>query len=372
MNEDLERSEYLRLRNIIYKGKDIEPGLLPPGSKTISEEDAERIYESNTSWSQSPNIAGFGAGPRINDDLDATEEPGEWVLRVYVKEVFDPPSENPFPVPEKIVVPSVGFKRDEFFLQEVEIGDLRLIVRPKLDCPKAQTDPWAAHRNPLGPGTFIGIIDPISYSGTLGCFVKSTVGPAKKYLLSNSHVIANYGKAAQGTVVNQPALWTNYGVAELSNAYPVEAGKPSQIDAAVAEMFSDITFANTFLNLGAINGVSNKLYEGQEVIKSGATSEITCGQVLETDAIVIFDWPDQIGFGKPTHFENQILVKSSSQNEPFSQAGDSGSLLMTRTLQALGLLMGETDLEGHKKPKHPVSVCNNIKIVLEKMKLELL
>jgi hypothetical protein len=71
---------------------------------------------------------------------------------------------------------------------------------------------------------------------------------------------------------------------------------------------------------------------GQAVQKYGRTSQLTTGTITATNGTITINY----GTAGNAIFYNQIIVQSS---KPFIKAGDSGSLLVTKTgLNPVGLL----------------------------------
>lgn len=168
-------------------------------------------------------------------------------------------------------------------------------------------------------------------AGTLGIVVESKDGQA--YILTNAHVIAMNSKASflpLGTAVLQPGTYDGGSiknkVGELYSYIRITFGpkKMNYADAAIAK----ITISNSEYLIGAVLDYDDKttyrikgiveVSTGNIVRKSGRTTGVTYGEVLDTDATVKVWYTTS----KWAIFYDQILV-----SQPFIEAGDSGSVV---------------------------------------------
>jgi hypothetical protein len=179
--------------------------------------------------------------------------------------------------------------------------------------------------------------------GTLGAIVQSTA--QVPMVLSNNHVLANENKAKTGDPVLQPAP-SDGGedpddrIATFSACVPLKFPGPNILDCAVATVQQGITFDPVNIDqIGALAGLrSQTLAKGDPVSKLGQTSGKTSGAVSAVDLgnlVIGYDSGDAV-------FNGQIEIESSN-TIPFSQLGDSGSLIVDADLNAAGLLFSEND-----------------------------
>jgi hypothetical protein len=201
-------------------------------------------------------------------------------------------------------------------------------------------------------------------AGTAGCVVKDQQG--QEYILSNNHVLANSNNAEIGDPVIQPGSYDggtlDEKVAILSKYVPIEfpdasecglskivvsflnavaklfmrktrfytkvAGMPvNEVDCAIAEPTSQNIYEKEILEVGCPKG-SAKVHEGETVKKSGRTTGVTTGEVIDDDATIDISY----GYAK-ARFTHQILI----QGKRFIQGGDSGSALLNEDGYIVGL-----------------------------------
>jgi hypothetical protein len=189
-----------------------------------------------------------------------------------------------------------------------------------------------ARVRPLRIGWSIGEIDVTA--GTLGCFV-SVGGDAR--ILSNNHVLANADRARPGAAVVQPGTVDGGTdpadrVGVLDRAVALRDTAANTVDCAIATV--EVEFdAGTIAGLGTLSGDTLAPDQADRVAKLGRTTELTRGQVtaFELDGVTV-----QYDRGT-LRFDNQVEVHGSSG--PFSQGGDSGSLIVSDPgLDAVALL----------------------------------
>ena len=206
--------------------------------------------------------------------------------------------------------------------------------------------PWfQGDSRPLIIGSSIAHMDVTA--GTLGAFVTKNGIP---YVLSNNHVLANENAATVGDTVLQrsPADGGVVGkqdAAVLSEWIPLNIAGPTPVDAAIAELkLSD--FDPSVLR-GVRDGKNAKLaglatgtHVGT-VYKLGRTTNSTVGKItaLDMDNIVVTYAPGNVQF-------NDSIEIESSGAEPFSDGGDSGSLILNEQMEAIGLLYAGTETGG--------------------------
>lgn len=203
--------------------------------------------------------------------------------------------------------------------------------------------------DPIGPITILSHPKPGNYIsfhngaiGTLGCYVKDKDGRA--HLLSNYHVLCNYGGGKVGDPILHPGL-RNTGhniIAHLSKYIPVTFGKSRNLmDCGIALLTDQGIDANK-INLIAGTTPTKQMHvaaEDMPVKKEGMKTGLTRGKIVSTDAIVRVDYGGVPFFKKMAIFKNQIEIKGTDDNKLFSDVGDSGSLLIDNQFnRAIGLI----------------------------------
>lgn len=190
-------------------------------------------------------------------------------------------------------------------------------------------------------------------AGTMGCLVADS---KKDYILTCNHVVAGNSHSGLRKVVVQPA--PKYGgkvpkdvVGMVSEFIPVDIeGEENLEDAALVE--TDRSKASIDIAFkGAINGV-DFVHLGQIVEKVGATTELTNGVVENINATLKINF-----LGKEVIFKNQIITTKMSNK------GYSGSILLSTSKKALGLLMADTN---------NISIFNNINNILDTLEVYIL
>jgi hypothetical protein len=160
-------------------------------------------------------------------------------------------------------------------------------------------------------------------------------GPSDDYLiLSNNHVLANTNAAQIGDAILQPGpfdggLFPSDTVATLERFEPIVFGASGYnlVDAALARPTHSRNVTASLIGEVIPRGIDQATV-GMGVIKVGRTTQVTTGTVLAVNATVA------VNYGAPGVgvFRHQILTTA------MSAGGDSGSLLMSRELNAVGLL----------------------------------
>lgn len=269
---------------------------------------------------------------------------------------------------KNVVACGIGYKR----VGGKQTGDLAVVVsvtkkvaRPREPIPQRlngiPTDVQevgvlralrTTHRRPAPGGVSIGHV--AITAGTLGCLTSGG------YILSNNHVLANSNQGQPGDHILQPGVHDggtveNDLLATLHNFVPVEfncgilnrivgAGNTfarllgsryrlkgvnsfgNLVDAALATPLSSDLVTPEILGVGVPTGtVEAEL--GMEVIKSGRTTEVTTGVVTQIDVTANVMYGNQIAI-----FVDQIMAG------PMCAGGDSGSVVLNKNLEVVGLL----------------------------------
>jgi hypothetical protein len=190
---------------------------------------------------------------------------------------------------------------------------------------------------PAQPGSSIGFRDPNNQfvmAGTFGALVRDKDG---LYVLSNNHVLADENRLPTGAAIFQPGLLDSGNpstdqIAALTRFVTLQAHGANTVDCAVAKATTQNIVSKEVLYIGAPQGTAPATID-MTVHKFGRTTGYTVGQVtsIDTDVTVQYD------IGKIT-FTGQIIIVGGA-GQPFSNAGDSGSLILQRgTNKAVALL----------------------------------
>ena len=176
-------------------------------------------------------------------------------------------------------------------------------------------------------------------AGTLGGFFIDKDGDV--VVLSNQHVIAGdnmkgaYGKAPKkGNVTIQPGTFDGGTIgdtfAHLKAWVPLKK-KDNVEDSAISKVDDVSQIENEIKGLGRINGFG-KAFIGQKVQKVGRSTGHTKGKVISINASVCVDYG-----GIVKCFSNCIVTTN------MSAGGDSGSILLDKDMNAVGLLFAGSE-----------------------------
>jgi hypothetical protein len=178
-------------------------------------------------------------------------------------------------------------------------------------------------------------------AGTFGALVEAD---GKHYILSNNHVLANENALPVGSDIFQPGLLdrntpATSKIAKLSHFIKLKTAGSNQVDCAIAELNAVSLASATILpKVGKLSsGATVQAKEKMKVEKTGRTTGYTTGVIRDVQATVKVTYDS----GTLT-FADQIVIVNAGGSS-FSDAGDSGSLIVARTTkQAVGLLFGGT------------------------------
>lgn len=270
------------------------------------------------------NVVGVAASQKMTNGKPTKQ----WALTVLVEK-----KEPENKLAKSAIVPA---SLDGVPTDVIEVGKIEALV-------------FNARVRPALPGFSIGHHD--ITAGTFGCLVrdirrcckldKDSCGTptheecADDYLiLSNNHVLANVNRAKPGDLILQPGpfddgVYPADGIATLERFEPIVFGRSGYnvVDAAVARPSFSRNVTASIIGVLIPRGV-NQVFVGGPVIKAGRTTQVTTGFVLAVNATV------NVGYGAPgvAQFRHQIITTA------MAAGGDSGSLLMDSSLNAVGLL----------------------------------
>jgi hypothetical protein len=260
-------------------------------------------------------------------------------------------------------------------LEGAEVESIRKLARNEVDVRyigriQKRAVPWQQRRQrPLLIGCSVGHFR--ITAGTLGCFVHRR-GDETPLILSNNHVLANENQGRPGDVILQQGAYDGGRrprdvIGGLSRFVALRPNQTNLVDAATATMKSGMSFRSAAIRgLGSLNGVAPPLDDtGARVAKVGRTTGLTRGRVtaFELDGVVVaYD----IG---NLSFDDQIEIEGAGSG-PFSDGGDSGSLIVNAAGEGVALLFAGSDQGGRNGAG--LTYANPLPTVLGRLGLELL
>ena len=127
------------------------------------------------------------------------------------------------------------------------------------------------------------------------------------------------------------------------------------VDCALARPIIDSEVSDEILEVGEIAG-EQEAAVGLKVLKSGRTTAVTHGTISLLDVTSSVN----MGDGDIALFSDQMAIVSLS-SDPFSQPGDSGSVILTDDKKIVGLLFAGSDL---------VTIANRWANVAQELRLD--
>jgi hypothetical protein len=232
---------------------------------------------------------------------------------------------------------------------------------------------YRKRRRPLRIGSSISDISPDFFSaGTLGCFVVRRRAPHYIGMLTNNHVIAGENSTRLGSPLVQSGTLDGGDepddtVGELGKFIKLRSRSKNFIDVAVGDLYEGIDYDPRQIgNLGKLSGQGDAfaLPEKATVHKVGRTTGQTAGRITAFDVDNVQVEYD-IGV---LRFDNQIEIEGAGRHA-FSDAGDSGSLIVDSDLKAIGLLFAGGDSGGSNGKG--LTYANPIQPVLDGLHVDL-
>ncbi|GGZ91618.1 hypothetical protein GCM10010329_10060 [Streptomyces spiroverticillatus] len=189
--------------------------------------------------------------------------------------------------------------------------------------------------------------------------------PAKFYILSNNHVLADSNRAPSGSPIVQPGFFDGgrapadtigtldrFISIQFAPQIPLERHN-NIVDAALAAVdFQDATREQYFSGAPRAWRRRTNIAVGDRVKKTGRTTNISFGRVIATDATIDVNY----GTAGTARFKDQILTTN------ISAGGDSGSLVTSLDNVAVGLLFAGSQV---------VTVANHIEHVRALLRVEI-
>ncbi|MDV9172258.1 hypothetical protein R6V09_19365 [Streptomyces sp. W16] len=189
--------------------------------------------------------------------------------------------------------------------------------------------------------------------------------PAKFYVLSNNHVLADCNRAQLGSPILQPGAYDGGTdpadrLATLDRFIPIQFAPQipverhnNVVDCALGAVeFQDATREQYFSGAPRAWRRKANVSVGDLVKKTGRTTNISFGRIIATDVTI------DVGYGTAgtARFKDQVLTTS------ISAGGDSGSLVTSLDNVATGLLFAGSSV---------VTVANHIENVRALLRVEI-
>lgn len=189
--------------------------------------------------------------------------------------------------------------------------------------------------------------------------------PAKLYVLSSNHVLADSNQAPAGSAIVQPGTFDGgqdpadrigtldrFITLQFAPQIPVERHH-NIVDAALGAVeFQDATRDQYFSGVPRAWRRKANVAVGDLVRKTGRTTNVTFGRIISVDATIDVNY----GAAGIARFKDQILTTS------ISAGGDSGSLVTSQDGVALGLLFAGSQV---------ITVANHIENVRTLLRVEI-
>lgn len=254
--------------------------------------------------------------------------------------------------------------QDRAQLRDTTIDEIERAARGEVDVRHVgrivarQAPPLGTRRRPLVLGASLGHFRVTA--GTLGAVV-TVAGDDRLRLLSNNHVLADEDAGVAGDAILQPGVADGGRdpvdrVAELAEVVALSDDAPNLVDAALAAVLEGIEAdPATLAGLGRLAPEPLAPADAGAAAKVGRTTGLTRGEVtaFELDGV-------RVGYSRGTLvFDDQIEVSGTGAG-PFSQGGDSGSLVVSADARRpVGLLFA-----GGEEGGEDVTYLNPIAAVL--------
>lgn len=304
------------------------------------------LHDEHGAWFRQSNVVGIGLGQKLRRGVFAGRALQVFVRRKRPLSTLEPSLQ----VPGEIDGRPLGIQA-KLPVDVREVGEQR-------------TESFMVVSRPALPGYNVG--DESGASGTIGCVVRDRVSGALLGL-SCAHVLAPDG-AARGATIYVPSLSEAedrgvLGEAEMGTLARVApmgftlADGATNVDAATFAPTRPDDLSARVATLGTKPaGVRRTVAEGVRVRKIGSISGETHGTVQTTVCTVKMPVSDASGMTREALFLDQIGVTR------FTDAGDSGALVLDESNRAVGLHFFATDA---------LSVCQPVQRVLDALECDL-
>ncbi len=277
------------------------------------------------------NVVGVGIGSaEVDLDQVGDDGPGAPVLNVYVAEPASMDSVRACMV-------------DGFGVRALSSDRVPLNV---ICTGIIETQPHRHRERPSPNGISVGHKD--ITAGTQGALARGRSGTRRRrvLLLSNNHVLANSNAGKGRDAILQPGRYDGGRnprdrIAILERFIRIHFdGRPNFVDCATGWTWHRRVRREFIYRSGgrwryfSVNNRPRTCRVGQLVGKSGRTTQLTVGRIVDCNASIRVNF----GGGRIANFRDQITIRGLRGN--FSAGGDSGSLIWTwdRRRNPVGLL----------------------------------
>jgi len=327
-----------------YSHNDLRAAKAEMTDRYLTSERAKQIYAGVEGRSAQPEINVYGVG--IAEKISDGGPTGVRCIKFYVERKYARGRINPCQLlPDTIA----GIPTDV-----EEVGTIKPFGL-------AMPDPKLTY-TPAQPGTSVGFRmkdKSMSMAGTFGALVRDEKG--QLYVLSNSHVLADEGRLARSAPIYQcgildlPQGQQARQIAKLSRF--VDYKTPMlKVDGAIAALLSPSIAVPDIVYIGKPAGTAAAASD-MVVHKYGRTSAYQTGRVTSVSADVAINY--ETGYYT---FYDQVVVESTTSN-PFSEPGDSGSLVLERASRnAIGILFAGSPT--HTYVNHISDVLSALNVTL--------
>jgi hypothetical protein len=291
------------------------------------------------------NVVGLGVGEKVT----VNRLTGALAVKIYVRRKY----------PESDIAPIERLPReiDGVPTDIEEVGTIRPL---SAGCTVARRQ----RQRPAPCGVSVG--HHAITAGTIGAVVRDSgrTDNGRRYILSNNHVLANNNSAESGDAIWQPGRFDGGTpadqIATLDRFVPLNfAGDDNRMDAALAEITPGVVVEE----ICAVGPVAGRATPARNltVLKHGRTTGLTRGVITDVDADIKVDYP---GFGT-AFFIDTVVIRGLPPTAPFSEGGDSGSLIVDAAHKACALLFAGSSATD-------VTFANPLAAVLRRLRVRLL
>ena len=302
----------------------------------------------STSSRPTDNVVGLGVAEKVVGNRLA----GELSVKVYVRRKLAEAEVRPA---DRIPKTIDGIPTDI-----EQVGLIHALLQPcSVDRQRRQT--------PAPCGISVGHVA-IS-AGTIGALVRDSgrTDNGRRYILSNNHVLANSNAGQVGEGIFQPGpldggALPEHRLGELTRFAPIKfgGGDENSVDCAIAEV-ADEAVLREICSIGSIDGTVRPERD-MAVWKHGRTTGLTRGMITDVDADIRVDFRE----AGVALFIDSVVIRGLPPTTPFSDGGDSGSIIVDRPRnRACALLFAGAD-------GADVTFANPIQRVLSRLRVRLL
>lgn len=302
----------------------------------------------STSTRPSDNVVGLGVAEKVVENRLT----GDLAVKIYVRRKLTEAEVRPVDRIPKVL--------DGVPTDVEQIGLVHALLQP---CSLDRQH----HQSPSPCGISVGHV--AITAGTIGALVRDsgTIDNGRRYILSNNHVLANANAGAVGEGIFQPGPLDGgtaaaNQVGHLARFVPISFDfiTENRVDCAIAEVPTDAVL-DEVCSIGAITGTIRPARD-MAVWKHGRTTGLTRGMITDVDADIRVDFRE----AGVALFVNTVLIRGLPPTTPFSDGGDSGSIILSRPQnRACALLFAGAD-------GADVTFANPIQAVLSRLRIRLL